>query len=108
MPSPTLWCVVLGLDQRQRDVGLVVEDVVGPLGLAAADQLAAHDDAALGEADLLARSAAISSQPALRRAGVMNLVQISRSLRVRLSTEWHTVCQPSQRKASILVGSAVL
>ena len=46
--------VVLGLDERDRDVGLVVEDVVGALGLAARDQLAANDDAALGEADLLA------------------------------------------------------
>ena len=46
--------VVLGLDQRERDVRLVVEDVVGALGLAAGDQLAADDDAALGEADLLA------------------------------------------------------
>ena len=54
MPSPTAVVVVLGLDQRDRDVRLVVEDVVGPLGLAAGDQLAAHDDAALGEADLLA------------------------------------------------------
>ena len=33
---------------------LVVEDVIGPLGLAAGDQLAAHDDAALGENDFLA------------------------------------------------------
>ena len=46
--------VVLGLDQRERDVRLVVEDVVGALRLAAGDQLAADDDAALGEADLLA------------------------------------------------------
>ena len=46
--------VVLGLDQGDRDVGLVVEDVVGPLALAPADQFAAHDDAALGEAHLLA------------------------------------------------------
>ena len=44
--------VVFGLDQRQRDVGLVIEHVVGALRLAAADQLAADDDAALGEADL--------------------------------------------------------
>ena len=58
--------VVLGLDQRERDVRLVVEDVVRPLGLAACDQLAAHDDAALGEADLLA-NLSISSQPAFRR-----------------------------------------
>ena len=45
--------VVLGLDQRDGDVGLIVEDVVGALALAPADQLAAHDDATLGEADLL-------------------------------------------------------
>ena len=46
--------VVLGLDEGDGDVRLVVEDVVGALGLAAGDQLAADDDAALGEADLLA------------------------------------------------------
>ena len=46
--------VVLGLDEGDRDVGLVVEDVVGAFGLAAGDQLAADDDPALGEADLLA------------------------------------------------------
>ena len=46
--------VVLCLDQGDGDVGLVIEDVVGPLALASADQLAAHDDAALGEAHFLA------------------------------------------------------
>ena len=46
--------VVLGLDQRDRDVRLVVENEVGLLRLAARDQLAAHDDPALGEIDLLA------------------------------------------------------
>ena len=46
--------VVLGLDDREGNVGLVIEDVVGSLGFAACDQLAADDDAALGEADLLA------------------------------------------------------
>ena len=46
--------VVLGLDEGDGDVGLVVEDVVGALGLAAGDELAADDDPALGEADLLA------------------------------------------------------
>ncbi len=45
--------VVLGLDQGDGDA-LVVEDVVGALGLAAGHQLAAHDDAALGEGDLAA------------------------------------------------------
>jgi hypothetical protein len=46
--------IVLDLDQCQWDVGLEIEDVVGPLSLASRDELAAHDDAALGEADLLA------------------------------------------------------
>ncbi len=46
--------VVLGLDDGDRDVRLVEEDVVGLLGLAALDRLAANDDAALGEVDLLA------------------------------------------------------
>ena len=46
--------VVLGLDQGDGDVRLVVEDVVGALGLAARDQLAANNDPAFGKADLLA------------------------------------------------------
>ena len=46
--------VVLGLDEGDGDVGLVIKDVVGALRLAAGDQLAADDDPALGEADLLA------------------------------------------------------
>jgi len=46
--------IVLGFDHRNGDVGLVTEDVVSPLGLAPADQLPAHDDATLGETDLLA------------------------------------------------------
>ena len=47
--------VVLGLDDGDRDVRLVVEEVVGLLGFAALDRLAADDDAALGEVDLLAK-----------------------------------------------------
>ena len=46
--------VVLGFDEGDGDVGLVVENVVGALGLAAGDQLAADDDPAFGERDLLA------------------------------------------------------
>ena len=46
--------VVFGLDQGDGDVGLVIEDVIGALDLAAADQLAAHDDLPLGETELLA------------------------------------------------------
>ncbi len=46
--------VVLGFDHGDGDVGFVIENVVGPLALAPADELAPHDDAALGEAHLLA------------------------------------------------------
>ena len=46
--------VVLGFDQGDRNVRLVLEDVVGPLARAPANQVAAHDDAAPGEAHLLA------------------------------------------------------
>ena len=46
--------VVLGLDDGERDVRLVVEEVVGLLRFAALDRLAADDDPALGEVDLLA------------------------------------------------------
>jgi hypothetical protein len=45
--------VVLRLDQRDRDIRLVIENKVGLLGLAARDQLAAHDDPALSKIDLL-------------------------------------------------------
>ena len=60
--------VVFGLDEGDRDVGFVVEDVVGALGLAARDELAANDDAALGEADFLA-DLRIASQPARYQGG---------------------------------------
>ena len=46
--------VVLGLDDGNGEIGGVVEDVVGALVLAPGVQLAADDDAAPGEADLLA------------------------------------------------------
>jgi hypothetical protein len=46
--------VVLGLDDRDREIGLVEEDVVRPLGRTPADQLATHDHPAVGEAHLLA------------------------------------------------------
>ena len=45
--------VVLGLDDGERDVRLVEEDVVGLLRLAPRDGLAADDDPALGEVVLL-------------------------------------------------------
>ncbi len=37
--------IVFGLDQGQRNIRLVIKDVVGPLRLAARHQLAAHNDA---------------------------------------------------------------
>jgi hypothetical protein len=46
--------VVLCLDDGNRDIRLVIEDVIGALRLATGDKLAAHDDAAFGESDLLA------------------------------------------------------
>ena len=46
--------IVLRFDDGERDIGLVVEDVVGALGFAAAHQFAAHNDPALGEAEFLA------------------------------------------------------
>ena len=46
--------VVLSLDQGDWNIGFEIEDVVGALALAPADQLTAHDDPALGEAHLLA------------------------------------------------------
>ena len=46
--------VVLGLDDGDRDVGLVIKDVIGALRFAAGDELSPDDDAPLGERDLLA------------------------------------------------------
>jgi hypothetical protein len=46
--------IVLGFDDGEGDIGLVVEDIVGALGFAAAHQFAAHNDPALGEAEFLA------------------------------------------------------
>lgn len=46
--------VVLGLDDRNRNVRLVIENVIGAFGLAASVQLATDDDATFGEGDLFA------------------------------------------------------
>ena len=46
--------VILRLQHRQRDAGLEIEEVIGALGVAASGKLAAHDDPAFGEGDLLA------------------------------------------------------
>ncbi len=53
-PSADGVVVVLRFDKGYGDVRLVVEDVVGALGLASDDELSANDDAAFREADLLA------------------------------------------------------
>src|SRR6185312_5680173 len=45
--------VVLGFNQGDGDVRLIIEDKVSLLSLAAADQLAPDDDPTLGEIDLL-------------------------------------------------------
>ena len=46
--------IVLRLDDGDRNIGLVVKDVIGALGFAARNKLAPDDDASLGEIDLLA------------------------------------------------------
>ena len=73
--------VVLCLDQGDGDVRLVVENVVGTLGFAAGDELAADDDPALGESRPPRESATSHPTPPASTAGVMNLVQMSRSVR---------------------------
>ena len=45
--------VVLRLNDRQRDAGLVIQDVFGPFGRGTADQLALDDHAAISERNLL-------------------------------------------------------
>ena len=46
--------VVLRLHDSERDVGAVVEDVVGAFSLAALGGLSSHDDAPFGKRDLFA------------------------------------------------------
>jgi hypothetical protein len=46
--------VVFGFDQGDRDIRLVVKNLVGALGLAAGKQFTPHDNPALGKANLLA------------------------------------------------------
>ena len=45
--------VVLGFNQGNGEIGLVIQDVIGPLGLAPADQFATHDAAYLALAESL-------------------------------------------------------
>src|ERR1043166_6135353 len=46
--------VVLGFKDGERDAGVMVKDVVGAFRFATGRKLASHDDAALGEINLLA------------------------------------------------------
>ena len=74
--------VVLGLDDGEREVRLVEQDVVGLLRLPASDRLAANDDAALGEVGFLTdlRHHVPLAPPVPQRAGVMNFVRMSVSV----------------------------
>jgi len=86
--------VVLGLDHGDRDIGLVIKDVIGALRLPARDQFSADADAPFGKSDFLA-DCIIPSQPARLTAGPINLEQMSRSLRSFLLTEL-SVVSPSR------------
>ena len=46
--------IIFGLDNGDRDVGLVLEDAISPFRFAPTYKLASNDDAALREADFLA------------------------------------------------------
>src|SRR5580704_212264 len=45
--------VVLRLNDGDRDIGLVIKDVIGALGFATSNELPPDDDTSLGEGDLL-------------------------------------------------------
>src|SRR5438105_4803980 len=45
--------VVLRLDDSDRDIGLVIKDVIGAFGFATSNELPPDDDTSLGEGDLL-------------------------------------------------------
>ena len=72
--------VVLGLDDGDRDIGLVIQDVISALRFTSGDELSADDNAPLVKATS-SRICIMPSQPARFTAGPMNLEQISRSLR---------------------------
>ncbi len=91
--------VVLGLDQRERDVRLVVENDVGLLGLAAVTSLPRTMIRPLVK-QTSSRTCTISSQPARLMAGRMNFVQMSRSVRLLLSIPHEP--SPSSRTAIVL------
>jgi hypothetical protein len=45
--------VVFGLDEGHGDIGLIIENIVGPFGLAPGNQFAADDNPAFSEEDFL-------------------------------------------------------
>jgi len=72
--------VILRFEEGDGNVRFVVEDVIGPLGFTARDQLARTMIRPLVK-DTSSRIWDKSSQPAFLMAGVMNFVQMSRSER---------------------------
>ena len=103
MPAPTEWLLSLASMTASGRFGLVVEDVVGLLGLAALHRLAADDDAALGEVDLLADLGHHVPLVAVGadEAGVMNLVRMSASVRAFLFIQGtsHLACAGQSKAA---------
>src|SRR4051794_5162854 len=61
--------VIFGLDQRDRNVGLVIEDIIGSLGLPTTDQLPANNNPTLRKADLLADLQHFIPAPLAQRRG---------------------------------------
>jgi hypothetical protein len=72
--------VVLCLNDGDGNIRLVIKDVIGALCFATCNKLSTDDDASLVKATS-SRICIIPSQPARFTAELMNLEQISRSLR---------------------------
>jgi hypothetical protein len=81
MPPPTLWLLSLASMMAIGILGFVIKDVIGTLGFATGNELSPDDDGSFSESDLLADLH--HPVPARGRftTGLMNLEQISRSLR---------------------------
>ncbi len=67
--------VVFGLDHRDRDIGLVVKNVIRPLATTA--EIALHINAAIDEADYFTDLLLHVPASFFQRGWVMNFVQIS-------------------------------
>lgn len=77
--------IAFRLDERNGDIRLVIEDIVGAFGLPTSHELAPDDDPPFGKPDFLTNLRQLVPSSARFTAGVMNLVQMSRSLRDFLS-----------------------